>query len=338
MNVAFLANSFHLSKTKSANFFIDLLQESFGNVAVIPNKDAWLEIPKKTWDLIVVWQHRYPPKELEAFGAKNIVLVPMYDDTPLDREFWEQYRAFKVFCFSSTIEKRLIAYGLSAWGSQYFPDSTLWPQVDWSHGLRAFFWPRTRKIDWKVVQRLIGDTAFEHIHIHWTPDVHGDVPSPISEAAKRSGSIEVSSWFRDAQDYRTALARSNVFFASRVAEGIGMSFLEAMAMGLCVVAPNAPTMNEYIQNGVNGLLYDPENPKPLDFSRAHELGKAARLSVQKGRDAWTASKKEIVSFLSEPAPGYVAKFHPLIIAKGRGISFARKIYRFLKQKLKDKKA
>jgi glycosyltransferase involved in cell wall biosynthesis len=117
-----------------------------------------------------------------------------------------------------------------------------------------------------------------------------------------------------------------------------MSFLEAMAMGLCVVAPNAPTMNEYIQNGVNGLLYDPENPKPLDFSRAHELGKAARLSVQKGHDAWTASKKEIVSFLSEPAPGYVAKFHPLIIAKGRGISFARKIYRFLKRKLKVKKA
>lgn len=338
MPVAFLANSFHLSKTKSADFFIDLLREAFGTVTVIPHKEAWAELPKRTWDLIVVWQHRYSPKELEAFRAKNIVLVPMYDDTPLDREYWERYRQFKVFCFSSTLQTSLASYGLSAWGRRYVPDPTSLPACDWGHGLRGFFWPRTRKIDWALVKRLIGDARFERFHLHWTADVHGDLGAPLDETERNSGRIEVSSWFQDAYEYRVALSRSNVFFAPRAAEGIGMSFLEAMAMGLCVVAPNAPTMNEYIQHGVNGLLYDPEHPEPLDFTRAKELGNAARLSVQKGRATWIASKKDIVSFLSEPAPGYAPKFHPVIEARERGIARARKIYRFLKRITKGKKA
>ena len=77
MKVAFLANSFHLNKTKSADFFIDLLRENFGNVRVIPHKEAWAELPRHRWDLIVIWQHRYPPQEVEAFKADRVVLVPM---------------------------------------------------------------------------------------------------------------------------------------------------------------------------------------------------------------------------------------------------------------------
>ena len=72
--------------------FIDLLRASFKAVDVIPHKEAWAELPKRNWDLIVVWQHRYQPEELEAFGADRVVLVPMYDDTPLDESFWRKYR------------------------------------------------------------------------------------------------------------------------------------------------------------------------------------------------------------------------------------------------------
>jgi hypothetical protein len=87
MNVAFLANSFHLKKTKSADFFIDLLRASFGEVEVIPHSEAWVRLPRRRWDLIVVWQHRYPPEVLEAFGSDRVVLVPMYDDTPSTPSF-----------------------------------------------------------------------------------------------------------------------------------------------------------------------------------------------------------------------------------------------------------
>jgi glycosyltransferase involved in cell wall biosynthesis len=335
MNVAFLANSFHLKKTKSANFFIDLLRDSFGMVEIIPHKDAWARLPKRRWDLIVVWQHRYPPEELEAFGADRVVLVPMYDDTPLDEGFWGKYRKFKVFCFSSTLERILVSYGLEAWGTRYYPDPVDFPRSDWSGGLRGFFWPRTKAIDWALVKRLVGDTRFEGMHLHWTPDVHGDLPPPLDEAERSGGRIELSSWFRDADEYRSLLAASNVFFASRVAEGIGMSFLEAMAMGLCVVAPRAPTMSEYIEDGANGLLYDPDRPGPLDFTRAAALGAAARASCEAGRARWIEALPRIAAFLDEPVPGYRPKFHPVIEAKGRGIAVARRIYRVLKRFVHD---
>ena len=331
MNVAFLANSFHLKETKSADFFINLLRTSFGDVKVIPHKEAWAELPKNRWDLIVVWQHRYLREELEAFGAERVVLVPMYDDTPLDEEFWRKYRNFKVFCFSSTLERLLVSYGLIAWGVRYYPDPQTLPTTRWQGGLRGFFWPRTGAIDWPLVRRLIGDTTFECMHLHWTPAVSGgNLSHPLEDVEGSGIPVEVSSWFRSAGDYRSLLAASNVFFASRVAEGIGMSFLEAMAMGLCVVAPRAPTMCEYIQDSVNGLLYDPDLPAPLDFSRAAALGATARSFCQIGRAAWLKAAPQIAAFLEEPAPGYRPKFHPVIEVKGRGIAIARKIYRFMK--------
>ena len=35
-----------------------------------------------------------------------------------------------------------------------------------------------------------------------------------------------------------------------------MAFLEAMSLGLIIIAPNNPTYNEYIISGHNGFLYD----------------------------------------------------------------------------------
>jgi len=331
MNVAFLANSFHLKRTHSSDFFINLLREAFGTVDVIPHKEAWAELPKRKRDLIVVWQHRYPPEVLEAFGADRVVLVPMYDDTPLDEAFWSKYRRFKVFCFSSTLERLLVSYGLQAWGVRYYPDPADFPATDWSRGLRGFFWPRTRAIHWGLVRALSAGSAFERMHLHWTPDVHGDLSPPVEDAERADGRVELSSWFRNAAEYHKALASSNVFFASRVAEGIGMSFLEAMAMGLCVVAPSAPTMSEYLEHGVNGLLFDPAVPRALDFSRAKELGQAARRSCERGRIAWQDGIPRIAAFFEEPSLGYRPKFHPVIEAKGRTISLARSIYRSVKR-------
>ena len=331
MKVAFLANSFHLNKTKSADFFIDLLRENFGTVRVIPHKDAWSALPKERWDLVVAWQHSYSPLELESFKADRVVLVPMYDDTHLSEDSWRGYKGFKVFCFSSTLERILVSYGLSAWGVRYYPDPQKLPTTTWSSGLRSFFWPRTKAVNWPIVKQLMGNTPFQSIHLHWTPEAVGDLPYPLDAAGNKSENVEVSSWFHDSGEYYSTLSRSNVFFASRIAEGIGMSFLEAMAMGLCVVAPRAPTMSEYIQDGVNGLLYDPNRPEPLDFSRADALGAAARSACEKGRVAWQDASPLIASFLEEPAPGYKPRFHPVVVVKGRATAAARKVYRFMKR-------
>jgi glycosyltransferase involved in cell wall biosynthesis len=332
MRVAFLANSFHIEKTKSVDFLLDLLRKEFGEVAIIPHKEAWAQLPGRKWDLLIVFQKSYSPEELEAFGADRVVLVPMYDDTSLEESFWKKYRKFKVLCFSSTMVPLLGSYGICVLGVRYFPESARCKaEFRQDAGLRGFFWPRVQAIDWKCIRRLIGQADFARMHIHWTPVIHGDLSAPIINDELFVGKLSTSSWSGDRGEYLDRLSDSNVFFASRTAEGIGNSFLEAMAMGLCVVAPNAPTMNEYIQHGVNGLLYDPEHPAPLDFSEAKELGAAARSSSEIGRRDWLSSMPKIRSFLEDRLPGYSPRIHPILRIRGRSIAQARRVYRLLKR-------
>jgi glycosyltransferase involved in cell wall biosynthesis len=169
------------------------------------------------------------------------------------------------------------------------------------------------------------------MNLHITPDIHSDLSAPIGDDESFAGKIFTSSWTGDHDQYMDRLSESNVFFASRAAEGIGMSFLEAMSIGLCVVAPNAPTMNEYLQDGVNGLLYDPDHPAPLDFGRAGELGAAAHASVELGRKKWQDSLPTIRAFLDDRLPSYRPHAHPLLSLKGQAIARARHAYRFFKR-------
>ena len=79
-----------------------------------------------------------------------------------------------------------------------------------------------------------------------------------------------------------------------------MSVLEAMASGHCVAAPNAPTMNEYISNGTNGLLYDLGRLARLDFAEAKVIGARARESVERGHERWLTSIPALLDFVTTP--------------------------------------
>jgi len=306
MRVAFMAMSNHLNVTHSTDFLIEQLREFFGEVSVIAHERAWIDLPRQHWDLIVVFQKQYSPRELEAFGADRVVLVPMYDACPQDEGYWRRYSSFKVLCFSSTMERNLSSYGLAVLGARYYPEL---PEIcDQGEGLKAFYWPRSGRIDWAMVRKLSAGARFDRFHLH--------APQSSPDAAA-DPSLELSSWFADPAEYGRVLRQSNVFFAPRDAEGIGHSFIEALALGHCVVAPDGPTMNEYITDRENGLLYDPRQPSPLDFSRARELGAAARASCEAGRKAWLASLPELKRFLEEPLPGYRPARHPMISLRGR---------------------
>ncbi|MEP7293134.1 MAG: glycosyltransferase, partial [Chloroflexota bacterium] len=55
--------------------------------------------------------------------------------------------------------------------------------------------------------------------------------------------------------YWKLIEPANIVIAPRLHEGAGMVFLEQMARGCAVFANDAPTMNEYIEPGVNGFLF-----------------------------------------------------------------------------------
>jgi glycosyltransferase involved in cell wall biosynthesis len=225
---------------------------------------------------------------------------------------------------------------LNTFGAQFYPQATIKQSNFNDTALRGFFWPRTDQLGWSTIKKLIGNAHFENIHLHWTRDLNPDLTDLPTPEDLETYSINTSSWFLSSREYGEVLRQANVFFGSRRMEGLGMSFLEAMASGLCVIAPNAPVMNEYIHHGVNGLLYDPDNPLPLDFSSHAALGQAAFESCVNGRRAWESSLEDLACFLKAPPQNTTFRPHPLIRLERRSYVALRSVYRKIKKVIRAK--
>ena len=79
-----------------------------------------------------------------------------------------------------------------------------------------------------------------------------------------------------------------------------MSFLEAMAMGRCVIAPDNPTMNEYIEHGKTGYLYNLSDIKMLRLKNIRQIQKNAIDYMIEGQKQWNEQKYKIFDWIEEP--------------------------------------
>lgn len=307
--LAFIDHSFHKQST-ATRFLIDLLKNYYhvdiywDNLWKGEKNLSLRRLRKNNYDIIIFFQMmNYKPDELKSIGCDNIVLIPMYDGCfhmRISDARWKTFRPFKIINFSRSLHNRLIKLGLNSKCFQYF----IPPEFDRDLSkpgfstLKGFFWQRTSSVTWNHVKELIQNYPFSSFHIHKAIDPPGfDFVEPTREEKEKYG-ITISDWFEKWEDYFKLLKEANVFFAPRDYEGIGMSFLEAMAMGKCVVAPDNPTMNEYITDGENGFLYDLENPSPIDFSRAESIAGNARAYVERGYNNWLNSITELLPFIN----------------------------------------
>ncbi len=97
------------------------------------------------------------------------------------------------------------------------------------------------------------------------------------------------------------MARSSVFVLSSVREGFGNVIVEAMGCGVPVVATNCKSgPSEIINNNINGLLVEPQNPKALADGITGILKDAAlaqTLSVNgKERAAYFSIEKSVAEY------------------------------------------
>lgn len=320
MKIAFIGHSHHV-QTKSSDFFLKIV-EGFGEIDYFWD-DSWKtkilpDIPRETillYDLLIVWQMDHFAQQFAGIHP-NIVFVPMYDSSMgQTSSFWNSLTGVKILSFSNAIHERATAAGLFSLRVQYFPDPTGVEVIsDWS-SLRGFFWQRTTKLSWRQIAPLLKNASFSHFILHGAVDPVGGVSHILPSSEEKSRfHLEVTNWFEDRAAFLKTVAGANVNFAPRTDEGIGMAFLEAMAMGQLVVAPDRPTMNEYITHGWNGLLYDYADPRPLDFSQAKLLAERAKRCVELGREEWLRSIPGIIQFLKTPLEQLVeGKSNPVVI-------------------------
>ena len=309
MKIAFLDNAFHL-RTKSSLFFVELL-ERLGTVVHfhvnIYELSMAAEIATADFDLVVLWQTEYFAPYFLSCGKKTVV-IPMYDGCAgASNLYWQSMREARAVNFCQKLHFRHQSLGLSSFYARYFPDpSAIVPVTDFS-SLRGFLWQRRpdQKIDWRLAYALIPQ-GMDSLHVHLVSD-HGhneDPPPPIT----------LSWWADDKNAYGSHMAQANLFFASRRTEGIGMSTLEAMAMGMCVVANDDATANEYIIDKQNGRLFTvPSNPgenvKALKITpaAAERMGRSARHSVELGRERFLEGIDDLLAHIAAtplPSPDY----------------------------------
>lgn len=332
--IAFVDHSYHRT-TQSTSFLRDMLRER-GNQVEDFWDESWTGGRPIDWqevqghDVVIMFQS-YCRSGPAAFRQvhPNVVYIPMLDQFGIwqgpminQSDFWSPFQGSKVLNFSNALHCLTIGFGIAShWARFYQPAqptaSTAAP------GLRGFLWLRRQdQIAWPLIRQLIEGTRFDRFHIHLAGDPGAVKPELPSNADMARHNITVSTWFEDRSELAALVDQANVYFAPRMEEGIGQSFLEAMARGKCVVAANQGTMNEYILPGFNGLLYDHCAPLPLDFSDAQGLGARARDSVVAGHAQWLAHQEGIVDFILTPSEAvYAGKYqHAFPVLPGAALA------------------
>jgi colanic acid/amylovoran biosynthesis glycosyltransferase len=104
---------------------------------------------------------------------------------------------------------------------------------------------------------------YQHVRLR----LAGDGPSklPLQEMAKRLGISQRVDFLGQLSETQvtTELLSSDLFVLPSLAEGLPVSVMEAMAIGVPVIATNIAGVSELVENGENGLLVRPTDPEGL---------------------------------------------------------------------------
>lgn len=278
MRVLFVDHGFH-RKTASSGFFVDELRHN-GHIVKHLFEPTVTEFERavQECDCVVLWQQEALAPLAVALGVPTIA-VPMYDGTAnMPDEYWHHMRGTHLLAFSYTQYLEFLRLELASTYLRYFPVPSPHPRRFQSRD--GLLWERTPEggMDWETVKHWFGP-ELDSLHIHLAPDGASEKRSvrPIPQSLEFA--VTTSRWDRHGRAYRDAFGKANVYFAPRRTEGIGLAFLEAMACGFCVVAFDEPTHNEYMCDGLTGVLVAP------DWSNV-QIGHELQEAEDRGRAAW----------------------------------------------------
>lgn len=298
--MAFVDHSFH-KLSRSGDFLRDLFSEHFR----VTNywDDSWNgggSIPfdeLSKYEYVFFFQIIHPQKNLRKIKSK-IIWAPMYDSEKFNHSYWMMISALaiKIMSFSEKIHEQCIKYNVDSLPLKYYrnPDDYRYPQPQ--KGNHFFFWYRGG-IGFDDIKKIIDPNDVDSFIYKSTPDPTRKRES-ISEEDKKIYKLKIlETDFIPEEEYRGLFSQYNIFISPRKKEGIGMSFLEAIAAGKCVVGYNDATMNEYITNNETGYLFTEESGK-LDLTKVQGVISRSYTAAKNGYTEWQRTTHDIPIFIT----------------------------------------
>lgn len=321
MRLLFIDHECH-KKTRSTEFFLEILRRSFRIEELYYSQHyrAGAESEMSGHDGAVIWEFPVSRKRFYFPGKVN-VFVPMYDNEWAS--FWQWKRiawsGMGVISFCDKVSVHARRCGIkNILDVRYFPDPTAFPQAQ-GDLKRVFLWERG-EIDRATAERLF-------------PPSQGYVFD-----------VKKADEFLDRDAYLERLSKCGIVIAPRRKEGIGMAFLEAMAMGKCVVANNDATMNEYIKNGETGILFESDKLSPVTAEAILRVISGVRDASARLRARWLADTDKINDFIAAQKPCKPSAFNrvklvlssPLFLLEGVWYRLAERSSAIRTKKLADR--
>ena len=300
MNILLIDHECH-RRTKSADFFCQLLKSDH-NVDVFyygRHYDCKLPKAKIDWaDVIVFWEF-IPFRFRLGLTGKPCVFVPMYDNEWASVGLWKRLAllGMNVISFSERVTRHAKQCGVENIVSVKYAPSPNEIHSEPGNPRVVALWERGT-VSFEAIKKLFKPEQIDKVLLMRRAEENIQY-APISQEDVQSYKVKIhDGGFLPEEEYRKILEEPGVYIAPRLKEGIGMSFLEQMAMGKCVIAHHDSTMDEYITDGENGLLVDMRNPRPVESEKIEKARHNARKSIVAFNEKWESDKDEILRLFS----------------------------------------
>jgi len=211
----------------------------------------------------IIFSHLPPPPELLENSRARLVWLPMWDHARgYSQEWWDALpKSLRVVAFSNAVAQKARAAGLPTLRLRYFENPGTFEPARWNNDRVLMYWNRTGMIGPRFVKKLCAALKIDKMLFRAQIDRRIPEQAAYRLPARLGRTIvEELPGLMLRAEYLRVLEQANVFIAPRLYEGVGMTFLEALAQGCAVFGFDAPTMNEYITHGEDGYLLQPFLP------------------------------------------------------------------------------
>jgi glycosyltransferase involved in cell wall biosynthesis len=154
-----------------------------------------------------------------------------------------------------------------------------------------------KRIDWLL------PTMQKHSNVRLA--IVGDGPARATLEKKFSGTPTVFTGYLYDEELAQAYASADIFTFPGANETFGNVVIEAMSSGLPVLVPNSGGLLDFVEDGINSLLFDAENPEDMNLAiqqflaepeLTRKIGRAARVKAE--TLSWDSVNEEVIKDFS----------------------------------------